>query len=75
MTFLTDEIVETYKTWFASFSNTTLVHHVAVLEALIDNDDFAESFFIDEAIQFYNLLHDECVRRVSLLSTMEHVQA
>ena len=75
MSFLTDEIVEQYKAWFVTFSNTSLVHHIQVMESLIDSDVFAESLFIDEAIQMYNLLHDECVRRVALLASLEKVQA
>lgn len=75
MTFLTDEIVEEYKAWFVTFSNSNLVHYIQNMEALIDSDVFAESFFIDEAIQIYDLLHDECVRRVSLLASLEKVQA
>ena len=73
MNFLTNEVLELYVEWFKSFSNDNLVRNIRIMESLIDNDDFGKSLFIDEGIQMYNLLLDECVRRVSVLASLGEV--
>ena len=46
------------------FDNTRLIKDIEQLERLIDNDDFRESIFIDQAFEMYDAYRDECVRRI-----------
>lgn len=71
MSFLTPETERQYVEWFRGFSNGSLARHISVMERLIDSNDFAESLLIDDGIRIYDLLRDECVRRVSLMSRYE----
>lgn len=41
-----------------------LVNEISLLERLIDNDDFADSCYIDDALDMYEAYRDECVLRV-----------
>lgn len=46
------------------FNNSRIIQDIELLERLIDNDDFRESIFIDQALEMYEAYRDECVRRI-----------
>lgn len=62
---------ELYTKWLLiakDFDNKRLVDEVGILERLCDNDDFINSFFIDEANDMLDAFKDECVNRISMYS-------
>lgn len=59
-----------YREWLKGFTNFDLVRHIEVLERLLGTDDMLDSLLVDEAIALLDILRDECVRRISVLSEL-----
>lgn len=57
---------EHYREVFSRCTASELVQQEERLSRLIDDDEFSYSLLIDEALAMYELLRNECVRRVSL---------
>ena len=59
---------EHYKEHFGRISSTQLVIEEERISRLLDDDEFSYSLLIDVALAMYELIRDECVRRVSKFS-------
>ena len=57
-----------YKDYFSGCSASELVRNEDQLSRLIDDDSFSYTLLIDEALMLYELVRDECVRRVALMA-------
>lgn len=69
---LPDEFFQKFSAWFADFSCSDIVAHIRVLERLIDSPDFGDSLLIDDGIRLLELLREEFVRRVAVLSAFDN---
>ncbi len=59
---------EHYQEWFRGFSAKRLVECEENLSSFIDSDLFSNFILSDEVILLYDMVRDECVRRVSIMS-------
>lgn len=66
-----DSFREHYKDVFGGMSASGLVIHEERLSRLLDNDEFSHVILIDEAIALYEIVRDECVKRVAILASSE----
>ena len=57
-----------YKDYFSGCSASELIRNEDQLSKLIDDDSFSYTLLIDEALMLYELVRDECVRRVALMA-------
>lgn len=57
-----------YKDYFSRCSALELVRNEDQLSRLIDDDAFSYTLMIDDVLMLYELVRDECVRRVALLA-------
>ncbi len=55
-----------YENWLHGFSNDELVRHEQNLSDVIDSDLFPGFLLSDEVLVLYELVRDECVRRLSM---------
>lgn len=59
------EILEKYyRELFRNFTVHDLVKHEQILSDLIDDERVYDSLVIDDVMKMYELIRDECVRRV-----------
>lgn len=62
-----NRVFKTYfKEWFSGCNTTTLVKQEDILSQLIDSDFGPDFILIDEVIVLYDLVRDECVRRLAI---------
>ena len=59
---------EHYQEWFRGFSAKRLVECEENLSSFIDCDLFHDFILSDEVILLYDMVRDECVRRVAMMS-------
>lgn len=59
---------EHYQEWFRGFSAKRLVECEENLSSFIDCDLFNNFVLSDEVILLYDMVRDECVRRVAIMS-------
>ena len=57
-----------YKEHFSRSTSSKLVENEERLSLLLNDDTFSYSPLIDEALAMYELIRDECVRRVSRMA-------
>lgn len=57
---------EYHKEVFSHWKAKSLVEQEAILSQLIDSDLFEHFVLIDEVILLYDLVRDECVKRLSV---------
>lgn len=62
---LRKEFSEYYKEWFSRWNASSLVEQEQVLSDLIDSELFMDFILNDEVILLYDLIRDECVRRLA----------
>lgn len=53
---------------FKGFTNGVLVEQVVIFEQLLQTDAINCSILVDDALEIYDILRDECVRRICLLA-------
>ena len=58
-----------YADFFKKSSSSSLVKYEDQLSKMIDSDFMCETFLFDMVIVLYELVRDECVRRVSFMSS------
>ena len=63
-----DYVKDFYTDYFKHCSAAVLVQREEEFSKLIDDDFFSESLLIDETFLLYELVRDECVRRVALMA-------
>lgn len=63
---LREEFMKYYKDWFSSWNASNLVKQEQVLSDLIDSELFMDFILCDEVVLLYDLIRDECVRRLAL---------
>lgn len=63
-----DSFREHYKRFLSTSKLITLVEQENFLSRMIDDDIVIESLLIDEVIILYDLVRDECVRRVAMMA-------
>lgn len=59
---------EHYQEWLRGFSAKRLVECEENLSSFIDSDLFSSFILSDEVILLYDMVRDECVRRVAIMS-------
>ena len=60
------EFFENYhKDWFSYWDSENLIEQAKVLAKMIDSDLVADSLLIDEVMILFNLIRDECVKRIA----------
>lgn len=57
---------EYHKNYFNHWKVSSLVEQENILSQLIDSDLFSDFVLADEVIMLYDLIRDECVRRLAL---------
>ena len=57
---------EYHKEYFSHWNVSSLVEQEEVLSKLIDSDLFQEFILADEIIVLYDMIRDECVKRLAL---------
>lgn len=62
------EFEKHYQEWFRGFNAKRLVECEQNLSNFIDSDLFCDFILSDEVILLYDLIRDECVRRVAIMS-------
>ena len=63
---LYDKSFEIYfREWLKDFRSHELVEHEQILCKMIDSDLVADSLLMDEVMILFNLIRDECVKRVA----------
>ena len=63
---LREEFTKYYKDWFSSWNASNLIKQEQLLSDLIDSDLFMDFILCDEVVLLYDLIRDECVRRLAL---------
>lgn len=66
-----DSFRDYYTERFSGSSASTLVEQEDLLSKFIDNDDFISLWLMDEAIAMYEIVRDECVKRVAILASSD----
>lgn len=54
-----------HEDWFSHWKSENLIEQAKVLAKMIDSDLVAESMLIDEVMILFDLIRDECVKRVA----------
>lgn len=62
-----ESMKEYYQNYFRHCSASSLVLFESHFSKLIDDDFFEETLLIDDVLMLYELVRDECVRRVALM--------
>ena len=57
-----------YRSWLEDMSASRLIEYEQNLSRFIDSDLFSDSPLSDETIVLYELIRDECVKRVAIMS-------
>lgn len=64
------DFLERYKTYYRAqvldWPNFCLFQQEALISRLIDSDDYSNLLSFDEITALYDIIRDECVRRVGL---------
>ena len=63
-----DSFCEHYKKFLSTSKLSTLAEQEKLLSRMIDDDIVFNSLLIDEVIILYDLVRDECVRRVVMMA-------
>lgn len=63
-----EQLKKFYQDYFSTCAFSELVRREDQLSRLIDDDSFSYTLLIDEALLLYELVRDECVRRIALLA-------
>ncbi len=63
-----ESMKEFYRNYFSGCSASELIRHEDQLSRLVNNDKFSYTLLIGEALMLYELVRDECVRRVALMA-------
>lgn len=65
-----DDFLERYKIHYrdvvTGWSNCCLFQQEALISRMIDSDDYSNLRTFDEIIALYDIIRDECVRRIGL---------
>lgn len=61
-----DAFKEYHKELFSHWKSKSLVEQEAILSQLIDSDLFEHFVLIDEVVLLYDMVRDECVKRLEL---------
>ena len=60
------EFFENYhENWFSQWQSEHLIEQAKVLAEMIDSDLVADSMLMDEVVILFNLIRDECVKRIA----------
>lgn len=63
-----DSFREYYKRLLSTVKLSTLAQQEEILSRMIDDDTVADSYLIDEVVLLYDLVRDECVRRIAKIA-------
>lgn len=65
-----DDFLERYKIHYRDvvtcWSDCSLFRQEALISRMIDSDDYSSLITFDEIIALYDIIRDECVRRIGL---------
>lgn len=66
------EFFENYhENWFSYWKSENLIEQAKILAEMINSDLVAESILMDEVMILFNLIRDECVKRVAKSVSVE----
>lgn len=63
--------IDYHKKIFSNWKTTTLVEQEKLLGQIIDSDMAEDFVLIDEVIELYDMVRDECVKRLAHVVGME----
>ncbi len=55
-----------------NYSNSILAEQVYIFEELLQTDEINNCILVDQFIMVYDILRDECVRRICMLAESEN---
>lgn len=61
-----------FREQFRRYSNAILAEQTYIFERLLQTEEVNECLLVDDIIATYELLRDECVRRICMLAETEN---